>query len=94
MSDSSSHSLLHNNEILESSLENGGVHFLKKERKLQARFIFLVTNLCKDLHHLGVVGLTYVQELPPPLFGINQEESLLLGRPLLLQRLLTEHRHY
>lgn len=47
-----------------------------------------VTNLCKDLHHLGVVGLTYVKELPPPLFGINQEQPLLLSRPLLLQRLL------
>lgn len=30
-----------------------------------------VTNLCKDLHHLGLVGWTDLEELSPPLFGIN-----------------------
>lgn len=81
MSSSSSHSLPYNYGVLESSLQNGGVHSA-------------VTNLCEDLDHLGVVGLTYIKELPPPLFGINQEQPLLLGRPLLLQRLLIEHQHY
>lgn len=46
------------------------------------------TNLCKDLHHLGLVGWTDLKELSPPLFGINQEQPFLLSRPLLLQRLL------
>lgn len=44
-----------------------------------------VTNLCKDLHHLGLIGWTDLEELSPPLFGINQEQPFLLSRPLLLQ---------
>ena len=48
------------------------------------------TNLCKYLHHFGLVRRTYLEELPPPLFGIDQEESLLLCRPLPLQCLLSE----
>lgn len=48
------------------------------------------TNLCKYLHHFRLVWGANVEELSPPLFGINQEESFLLGLPLPLQRLLEE----
>lgn len=48
------------------------------------------TNLCKYLHHLRLVRRPNLEKFSPPLFGINQEESFLLGCPLPLQRLLDE----
>lgn len=52
------------------------------------------TNLCKYLHHFRLVWRTNLEKFSPPLFGINQEESFLLGCPLPLQCLLDEKKKW